>query len=191
MFPVRIKQVLFASAVLALAGCGSQSVTSMPASHLASHAAGPSALQSIDLHEDDATAASHVGVRITGEAAKTSPKYGRILGYFNGKTSFTSEIVQLTAATTVVFNNVDTVAPHTASFLGKATHSMAPWPSSFDGSSTQAAAGTVISTPMFSTGPLSPGTKSLKYNSGSPGFFMFGCFYHYNLDGMRTVIIVS
>lgn len=191
MIPVRIKQVLFAAALLALAGCGSQSVTSMPASHLASHASAPAAIQSIDLHEDVATAISHVGVRITGENAKMSPKYGRVLGYFNGKTSHDSEIVQLTAATTVVFNNVDTVAPHTASFLGKATRNMAPWPTSFNGSSTQAPAGTVISTSGFSTGPLSPGTKSLKYNTGSPGFFMFGCFYHYNLDGMRTVIIVS
>jgi len=189
MFPVRIKQVLFATAVLALAGCGSQSVTSMPSSQLASHVAGP-AVQSIDFHED-ATTISHVGVRINGEIAKTSPKYGRVLGYFNGKTSQNSEIVQLTAATAVVFNNVDTLSPHTASFLGKATRNMAPWPSPFNGSSTQSPAGTVISTTGFSTGPMSPGTKSLKYNSGSPGFFMIGCFYHYNLDGMRTVIIVS
>jgi hypothetical protein len=191
MFPVRIKQVLFGAALLALAGCGSQSVTSVPASNLASRVSGPAAIQSIDLHEDVATATSHVGVRINGEIAKMSPKYGRILGYFNGKTSQNSEIVQLTAATNVVFNNVDTLAPHTASFLGNATHNSAPWPTSFNGSSTQAPAGTVISTASFSTGPMSPGTHSLKYNSGGPGFFMFGCFYHYNLDGMRTVIIVN
>jgi plastocyanin len=189
MFPVRIKQTLFAAAVLALAGCSSQGTTAMPSNNFASHAVQPAPVQSLDLTETTIT--QHVGVRLNGENPKISAKYGRVLGYFNGKTSPDSEIVQLTASTTVVFNNVDGFAPHTASFLGKATRRTAPWPAQFNGSGTQSPAGTVISTTGFSTGTLNPGTKSLKYNSGAPGFYMIGCAFHYNLDGMRTVIIVS
>jgi hypothetical protein len=175
---------------MALAGCSSQGMSAMPSAHLASHGAGPAPAQVLNLTDDSLTT-QNVGIRLTGEAPHTSPKYGRVLGYFNGKTSLTSEIVQLTAAVNVVFNNVDSLAPHTASFLGKANRHTAPWPSSFNGSSTASPAGTVISTTGFSTGTVTPGQKSLKYNTGPPGFFMFGCFFHYNLDGMRTVIIVQ
>lgn len=189
MFPIRYKQILSATALLALAGCGSQSMPAMQPARPASHfmASVPAQLPTVG---DISLAPANVGIRLTGEMPKMNKHYGRVIGYFNGKTSTTSEVVKLTAATNVVFNNVDSLLPHTASFLGNATKHMAPWPPSFDGSSTQAPAGTVISTTNFSTGVLSPGTKSLKYNSGSPGFFMFGCFFHYNPDGMRTVIIV-
>jgi plastocyanin len=189
MFPVRFKQTLFATAVLALAGCSGQGTTAMAPANVASHAVLPAPVQTLDLTETTIT--QHVGVRLTGENPKISPKYGRVLGYFNGKTSPDSQVVQLSANTTVVFNSVDTFAPHTASFLGKANRHTAPWPSTFTGGSTASPAGTVISTIGFSTGTLQPGGKSLKYNSGSPGFFMFGCAFHYVLDGMRTVIIVS
>ena len=189
MFPVRFKQTLFATAVLALAGCSGQSTTAMPPANFASHVVAPAPVQMLDVKEN--LIIQHVGVRLNGENPKISPKYGRVLGYFNGKTSPDSEVVQLTANTTVVFNNVDGFAPHTASFLGKATRRMAPWPAQFNGSGTQSPAGTVISTTGFSTGTLNPGAKSLKYNSGAPGFYMIGCAFHYNLDGMRTVVIVS
>jgi hypothetical protein len=189
MFPVRFKQILFATAVLALAGCSGQGTTAMTSNSVASHAVLPAQVQSLDLTENTVT--QHVGVRLTGENPKISPKYGRVLGYFNGKTSPDSEIVQLSANTTVVFNNVDTFAPHTAAFLGKANRHTAPWPSTFTGGTVASPAGTVISTTGFTTGTLSAGGKSLKYNSGSPGFFMFGCMFHFVLDGMRTVIIVS
>jgi hypothetical protein len=189
MFPVRFKQLLSATALLALAGCGSQNTPSMQAMQPTSHYVAPAPAQ-ISTGGDIALAPTNIGIRLNGESPKMNRHYGRVLGYFNGKTSTISEVVKLTAATNVIFNNVDALSPHTASFLGNATKQMAPWPANFDGSSTQSPAGTVISTTSFSTGALSAGTKSLKYNSGSPGFFMFGCFFHYNLDGMRTVIIV-
>lgn len=188
MFPVRLKQLISATALLALAGCGSQSMTSALPAMPASHAVIPAQTEIVNI--DDSTTAQHVGVRLSGEAPKTNLHYGKVLGYFNGKTSTTSGVVKLTAATNVIFYNVDAIDTHTASFLGNATKTMAPWPQSFDGSGTQSPAGTVISTTNFSTGSMSHGTNSLKYNSGSPGFFMFGCFFHYNFEGMRTVIIV-
>jgi plastocyanin len=189
MFPIRLKHIVSAAALLALAGCSGQGVSATPPSQPASHGVAPVPEQIVNLDADTITI-KHVGVRLSGENPTTNKKYGRILGYFNGKTSINSEIVKVAAATTIIFNSVDTLVPHTASFLGDATSQMAPWPAKFNGGSTQSPAGTDIGTTNFSTGPLSPGAKSLKYNSGSPGFYMFGCFYHYNLDGMRTVIIV-
>jgi plastocyanin len=193
MFPVRLKQIFSAAAILALAGCGSQSMTAAPPADPASHGVAPLPAQIAQIavnNDDDTVTIKHVGVRLNGEQSFNSPTYGLVLGYFNGKTSHKSEIVKLTAATTVVFNNVDTVHPHTASFLGDASANGANWPPSFDGSSQPAPAGTAIGTTNFSTGPMSPGTKSKKYSSGSPGFYMFGCAFHYNSNGMRTVIIV-
>jgi plastocyanin len=190
MFPVRLKQILSVTSLLALAGCGSQSMTSLPQSQSASHAVAPAPAQLLDVNEDAITI-KHVGVRLTGESPFNSPVYGRVIGYFNGKISTKSEVVKLPTATTVIFNNVDTLRPHTASFLGNASMNGAPWPTMFNGSSTPSPAGTKIGTTNFSTGAMSPGTKSLKYNSGSPGFYMIGCAFHYNSDGMRTVIIVQ
>jgi hypothetical protein len=189
MFPIRYKQLLSATALLALAGCGSQSMPAMQPAQPASHSVAPGPAE-MSTSGDITVATENVGIRLDGESPKMNKHYGKVLGYFNGKTSTTSEIVKLTASTHVVFYNVDASAPHTASFLGNATKQMAPWPPSFNGSSSQSPAGTVISTTNFSTGALQPGSHSLKYNSGSPGFFMFGCFFHYNSNGMRTVIIV-
>ena len=138
----------------------------------------------------DTTTTAHVGLRLTGETGITDPRYGFVIGYFKGKTSTTSEVFALPAATPVRFFNVDTLRPHTASFLGNATKTMAPWPATFDGSSTKSPAGTNIGTTNFSTGPLNPGTKSVLYNTGAPGFYMIGCAFHYNTNTMRTVIIV-
>ena len=132
-----------------------------------------------------------VGVRLTGEQGFNDPNYGFELGYFDGTKSMTSQTVSLPAGESVRFQNVDSTQAHTASFLGDATQSSAPWPSSFNGSSTQSPANTVISTSGFSTGTLQPGNASLVYESGIPGFYMFGCAYHYDADEMRTVIIVK
>lgn len=133
---------------------------------------------------------STVGVRLTGEASINDPHYGFELGYFNGTKSLTSQTVVLAAGESVRFQNVDASKTHTASFLGDATQNSAPWPSSFDGGSTQSPAGTVISTANWSTGPLAPGKSSLVYETGMPGFYMIGCYFHYNPDKMRTVLIV-
>lgn len=133
---------------------------------------------------------SVVGIRLTGEQPFDDPNYGFELGYFDGTQSTTSQTVLLNAGESVRFQNVDSTLTHTASFLGDASQNSAPWPSTFDGSSTQSPAGTVISTAGFSTGPLGHGKSSLVYETGIPGFYMFGCAFHYDSNEMRTVIIV-
>src|SRR5450755_2045957 len=103
MFPVRFKHIVSTAALLALAGCSGQSTTSFA----------PAPAQ-ISTDGDIILAPANIGIRLNGESPKINRHYGRVLGYFNGKTSTTSEVVQLTAATNVVFNNVDTLSPHTA-----------------------------------------------------------------------------
>jgi plastocyanin len=190
MFPVRLKQVFSAAAILALAGCGSQSMSAAPPAMPASHAVAPAPSQLLAISDDAITTVKKVGLRLTGEQSFNSPTYGTVLGYFKGKTSTKSQIVTLPASTSVVFYNVDTLHPHTASFLGNATKNGAPWPTHFNGGSSPSPAGTAIGTTNWSTGAMAPGGKSKKYTTGSPGFYMIGCAFHYDSNGMRTVIIV-
>jgi plastocyanin len=135
-----------------------------------------------------------VNMRITGEQQFVSPVYGPVFGYFR-KNSLISQVVTLAAGESVRFKNIELPASgitHTASFLGDATMNGAPWPSSFDGSKVKSAAGTVISTTSWSTGPLDPGKTSAIYETGAPGFYMVGCAFHYNdAMSMRTVLIVK
>ena len=189
MFPVRLKVVFTAAAMIALAGCGSQSTSATTPMLPASHAFAPAPAQLLAVNDDSITV-KKVGVRLTGEQSFNSPTYGLVLGYFKGKTSTLSQIVKLPASTPVVFFNVDTLHPHTASFLGDATMQGANWPTTFNGSSTPSPAGTAIGTTNWSTGAMVPGGKSKKYTTGSPGFYMIGCAFHYDSNGMRTVIIV-
>jgi plastocyanin len=126
------------------------------------------------------------------EQPTIDPNYGAVLGYFSstGTINVNSQVVTVPAGAAITFENFDIVGlAHTASFLGDATKNNAPWPSPFNGSGTQSPAGTVINTPMFSTGPIDGGTTSLQYITPPPGFYMFGCFFHYDFNGMRTVII--
>ena len=131
-----------------------------------------------------------VGIRLTGESPFTDPNYGFELGYFLGTQSTVSQTPVLGAGETVQFQNVDPTLTHTASFLGDATSTSAPWPSTFDGSSAQSPAGTAIGTSGFSTGPLKPGKKSLLHETGLPGFYMIGCAFHYNSNEMRAVLVI-
>jgi plastocyanin len=132
-----------------------------------------------------------VGIRLTNELPGESKPYGKVLAYFKGTTSKKSKVITIPLGSTVVFQNVDSQLPHTGSLLGDAGKKSAPWPSSFDGSETAAKAGSDISSTNFSTGVLSPGTSSLQYTANVPGFYMFGCFFHYDSAGMRDVIIVK
>jgi plastocyanin len=130
----------------------------------------------------------------SGEQPTIDPNYGQVLGYFSssGTLNVQSQVVTVPAGAVVTFKNFDLVGlQHTASFLGDATQNNAPWPSPFNGSGTQSPAGTIINTPMFSTGPIDGNKKSLKYLTPPPGFYMFGCFFHYDSNGMRTVIIAQ
>lgn len=171
-----------------VAGCGS-SQSSMPQPM---QLTAPQSVTKIPLDGAISDAATGtVGIRLTGETAFNSPKYGAVQGYFKGKKSMTAQVVTLSANTNVVFQSEDKSLPHTASFLGNATKKSAPWPKTFTGSQTASPAGTAIGTTGFSTGALSPGKASAVYSTGAPGFYMFGCAFHYVLDGMRTVIIVK
>jgi virginiamycin B lyase len=135
-----------------------------------------------------------VNLRITGEQQFNSPVYGPVFGYFR-KQSMVSQVVTLTSGESVRFKNIELPASgitHTASFLGDATKNGAPWPPTFDGSQVKSAAGTVISTASWSTGPLAPGKTSAIYETGAPGFYMIGCAFHYNdATSMRTILIVK
>jgi plastocyanin len=143
-----------------------------------------------DATTDSGTGTLTVGIRLNGEAGIIDPRYGLILGYFKGKTSTTSQVVVLPMGRNVKFQNFDFFAEHTASFLGDATKNSAPWPSPFNGSGIPSPKGTAIGTAGFSTGVLRFGDRSKVYTTGAPGFYMFGCFFHYDSNGMRTVIIV-
>jgi hypothetical protein len=174
-----------------LAGCGSRAASPMSAVPPVA-----SADQVTTVAFDDAgflTSTPHisVGIRLEGENPFTSPAYGKVLGYFKGLTSTTSEVISVQSGKVIKFRNVDPALEHTMSFLGDATSKSAPWPKTFTGSGTKSKAGTDIGTKDWSTGPLAPGTASLLYNTGAPGFYMVGCFFHYVSAGMRTVIIVQ
>lgn len=180
-----------ALAALLLAGCSAHGSSASPVV--------PSPVQpnvtNVGVADDgvvpDTATTAKVGIRLNGETPFMSPRYGQVLGYFKGKVSTTSQVVSLFADTPVRFFNVDASFPHTASFLGDATRNSAPWPQSFNGSSTASPAGTPIGTTNWSTGSLLPGGRSKLYNTGMPGFYMIGCAFHYNTHGMRTVVIVK
>ena len=169
-----------------LAGCGGR-VASAPAPG--------TAMPPVDIPftSDDVSPdiTATVGVRLTGEKPFQSAHYGQVLGYFKGRTAKTSQVVTVSPNINVAFVNVDSSLPHTASFLGKATSTHAPWPGAFNGSSKASPAGTAIGTKGFSTGTINPGSHSALYSSGAPGFYMFGCAFHYDSSGMRTVVIVK
>jgi plastocyanin len=186
---VQFLTIAFVAAPL-LAGCGAHSMATPPATPEMAPVqvpfAGDDAVGDVS---PDLTAT--IGVRLTGENPFQSTHYGRVIGYFKGRTNRNSQVVMVSPNINISFVNVDSSLPHTASFLGKATQTHAPWPATFNGSSTASKAGTAIGTSRFSTGTINPGGHSLLYKSGVPGFYMIGCAFHYDSNGMRTVIIVK
>lgn len=136
-------------------------------------------------------AAQIVGVMLSNATATNDPTFGMVLGYFNGASGTSSQVVHLTANMTVQFVNFDSSLPHTASLLG-AWNSSTKYPSTFTNSNgpTASAAGSIISSSNFSSGNINNGSSSAMFNSGGPGMFIFGCAYHYVSDGMRTVVVV-
>jgi plastocyanin len=168
-----------------LAGCGGGQTGAVPAS---GNGLTPF---NVAFSDDDRAGGFTVGVRLTGENSGKSKPYGAVLGYFKGTTAKTSKVVTIPMGSTVVFTNVDSTLPHTASLLGDASKKSAPWPSSFTGSGTASPAGTDISATNFSTGTLQHGSSSASYTASVPGFYMFGCAFHYVSHEMRDVIIVK
>ncbi len=131
-----------------------------------------------------------VGIDLSGQEAVQVKHYGKVLGYFPGSTKAKSQTVTIPVGSQVQFENLDTAYSHTAALLGDATKKHAKWPKTFTGGSQASAPGTDISTSGFNTGTLTSGKTSSVYAANVPGFYMFGCMFHYVLRGMRTVIIV-
>jgi hypothetical protein len=140
--------------------------------------------------------AQPVSLLLTGEDPVTVATYGNVLGYSNGTSPSTpngSNVVNLTADMPVQFTNREasnSIYPqHTASSLGA-------WSGSFPANGptsaalTASPANTSLSASGFTSGTLNPGQTSAVYNSGSAAMIVFGCYYHYNSNNMRTVIIV-
>jgi hypothetical protein len=139
-----------------------------------------------------------VGILLTGENAVNDPTYGNVLGYSNTKTPASpngSSVVHLTAATNVQFYNLEAsgspTGPHTASSLGS-------WSGSFPANGPTSAAltaspsGTSLAASGFTTGAIQPQAVSAVYTTGpSGGIIVFGCYFHYATNSMRTVVIVQ
>jgi len=140
--------------------------------------------------------AQPVSLLLTGENPVNVSPYGMVLGYSNGMSPSSpsgSNVVNLTANQAVQFGNVEANGngvAHTASSLGPWNGSSFPPNGPTSAQQNASPAGTAISTAGFSTGVLNPGRVSLVYNSGSAGMIVLGCFFHYNSNGMRTVVIV-
>jgi plastocyanin len=176
-------------AATALAGCAGQGST---ASNLPSAGMTTNALtRGLPVTQLTVDGTEAVGINLTGQATAKAKPYGKVLGYFLGTTKAKSEVLLIPEGSQVTFKNIDSSLPHTAALLGDATKKHAPWPSTFTGGTQQSKAGTDISTTGFTTGTLDPGNTSLSYVAGVPGFYMFGCQFHYVSHGMRTVVIVQ
>ena len=192
MFPVRLKQIVFAAAMLALAGCSGQGTTAMPPAQPGVALGAPAPAQTARRqrrhdHHQARRRPPHGRNPVHESEIRQSPRIlqRQDVDEFGDRQTYRQRPRS-------IFNNVDTLRPHTASFFGDANSSHgAIGRRTFNGSSTPSPAVTAIGTTSFSTGTINPGTNSKKYNTGSPGFYMFGCAFHYNLDGMRTVIIVQ
>ena len=185
---MKTTSVYVALLALLAAGCAAHNSIINPAAVSASNSIAARPVENIA--PDSGTGTLTVGIRLNGEEGIIDSRYGLILGYFKGKVSTTSEVVVLPMGRNVKFQNEDFFAEHTASFLGNATRHSAPWPTTFTGSGAPSPRGTAIGTDGFSTGVLRFGDRSALYTTGLPGFYMFGCFFHYVSNEMRTVIIV-
>jgi hypothetical protein len=181
---VKLAVPLVATATIAACSTSSSQSPQSPTSAL------PAQIPLTDSIVPDGGGTFTVGMRVTGENAGQSKFYGKVYGYFKGKKSRISEVVTLSTNEPVVFANVDGEV-HTASFLGDASKKSANWPATFNGSHDPSPAGTAIGTTGFSSGTIAIMKKSLVYSAGAPGFYMFGCYYHYDSAEQRTVIIVK
>jgi hypothetical protein len=95
-----------------------------------------------------------------------------------------SQVIKIPVNSNVVFAAM-TGGPHTADLLGSS------FPATDTNPATASPAGTDISSMNFSTGPLNTGSSSAVYHAGVTGIYFFGCHFHYNSNGMRTVLIVQ
>jgi plastocyanin len=185
-FSFRLAGVV-AAAALAACGGGQSSTAALSSGDSLGTASVGRALPLVTLSVD---ATETIGVNLNGQAKAKVKHYGNVLGYFPGTTKSASQVIHIPVGSQVQFESIDTTYPHTAALLGHATKKHAKWPANFTGGTQTSPAGTDISTKGFTTGSLSAGTPSALYDANVPGFYMFGCMYHYVTRGMRTIIIV-
>jgi plastocyanin len=122
----------------------------------------------------------HVGFT---HAATTDPVFGPIAFY--SPTTGNAAIITVVHGSQVIFTNDGTVVPHTGSGLGTG-----PFPAAFDNTSGTTQSGTTIDGSLtWSTGTLAPGGSSQVFTVGAPGHYYFGCFYHFDGDGMQDVLV--
>jgi plastocyanin len=189
-----VRSILTACAALAAigltacAGGGAAPPTSPASSYVAPAKIG---FDDADLFGNASGDQFTVGVGLQGIKVYTDPTYGAVRGYFAGTSKKQSRVVTITTGETVVFTNVDKNISHTASLLGDASATKVKWPKTFKGSGIASPAGTDISTHHFSTGNLMPGASSPAYAANVPGFYIFGCLYHYSSEEHRDIIIVQ
>lgn len=131
-----------------------------------------------------------VGVNLTSAAACNDNVYQTVVAFFGGSTVVQSQVVSITHSSTnnIEFMNLDN-QPHTASELGSWTGSYPSNPPPIP--ATPSPMGMDISVAGFTSGNLNGGQTSLNYVANVPGFYVFGCAYHYLSNNMRTVIIVK
>jgi plastocyanin len=175
--------------------CGSPSPSPSPntspspsASPSSSPSASPSPSSSPSI--SPSPAAQTVGLAVLA-APTIDPTYGMVKGFLNGTAPLQSAIIHVTHGATIHFQDVENGIQHTAADLGTWKGSFPP---NYNGppiSATPSPAGTDISATGFTTGSLNGGGSSAMYTANIPGIYVFGCAYHYDGLGMRTVIIVQ
>lgn len=133
---------------------------------------------------------AQVGLNLSGLGSCNDSTYGVVLAYT--ATGGSSQVIKATAGSNIVFINNDTSLDHTADFLA----SSLPFPAAYGGGSerAQSPAGTSINNAAFSTGTLTHGggTSPVYKVPAAPGTItLIGCFFHYDSNGMRTVVIAQ
>jgi plastocyanin len=121
-----------------------------------------------------------------GHATTDDPTFGDVSFYSTGTSSTSpANVVTIVHGSQITFTNDGSGVPHTASGLGTGG-----FPASFDNTGGTTQTGTTIDGSLtWSTGTLQPGATSIAFTVGPPADYYFGCFYHYNSNQMRDVIV--
>lgn len=120
----------------------------------------------------------HIGFQF-GEF--TDPVYGPV-NFYSPFSSGTAQVVKVASGSPVQFENDDQFSTtHTASGLGTS------FPKQFDNKSGQTQAGSILDGSLtWSTGALTPGSRSQVLTVGPPGTYYFGCFFHYSVPPTKN-----
>jgi len=181
-YPLSLAAVFAASMLAACSGGGSS-----PSAPIGTHTAAPTAPPTATPTPVASATAQPQVIRVGfGHPAVTDATYGMVQFYSTGSTATSaSNVIDIAHGSQVVFLNDGSGVPHTASGLGSSG-----FPGSFDNTGGATQTGTTIDGgTTWSTGSLNPGSTSAAFTIGPAGVYYFGCFYHYNSDAMRDVIV--